>query len=295
MRVHVGEERPRVFLCFAGADHAKAERLRAGLRSHGVATVGHEYQIGPGENIVLEAERALSQSDYFVLLWSRATVNQPWIGENWSAALVRGMREKRRFLFVLRLDDTPLPMVLAARPHLDAFENWHAAVAELAATWSRERAMEYDVLPVPAPGEWNGDPGPRIVLYVRNQDLGVYHKLEDVPQGSTGRELYARIRAELELPGQVSMLQGSVGMRFSYRIMKNGGVPLDGDPLSDKPLSALGLCHGDFVDLEIEVEPFGPDNSTAWVYLGDDEEPELSPVHLRALADAAFGHLKPWE
>jgi hypothetical protein len=34
---------------------------------------------------------------------------QPWIDQQWTAAFVRGLREQRRCLFVVRLDQTPLP------------------------------------------------------------------------------------------------------------------------------------------------------------------------------------------
>ena len=303
MRDSVDEGQPRVFLCFAASDHAKAVRLSGELGARGVATVDHEYQIGPGENIVLAAERALSESDYFVLLWSRAATGLSWTGEQWSAALVRGMREGRRFLFVVRLDATPLPHLLASRPQLDASGGWDGVVRELTATWSRERAFEFPVLPAPCPtppptgaGRDAGtgtdvgtgtDAG--IALYVRNRDLSVYHKLEGVPRCTTGLELEDRIRAELELPREVSKFEGSVGMRFSYRFL-NGD-----ETLADKPLPALGLEHGGRVDLEVEVEPFGPGDSATWVFLRDEPDPELPPALVRSLVESAFGHLRPGE
>jgi hypothetical protein len=289
---HVDEEHPRVFLCFAAADHTKAERLARDLRSRGVAIASYEYSIGPGENIALAAERALTQSDYFVLLWSRSAVDKPWIDEQWTAAFVHGLRERRRFLFVVRLDEeteeTRLPMLLATRPHLDAYGDWDEAVNELVSTWSRERAFGHPILPAPCPAERRAQPGYSIVLYARNQALNVSHVLV-VPARSTGRDLQAQIRAELRLPDQVSEFQDSVGLRFTYQFMN------DDEPLRDEPLTALGLTDGGCVDIVVEVEPFGPDGPSTWqTYLGPDEEPELSPALLRSLVDLALGHLMPW-
>lgn len=288
MQDRVDERRPRVFLCFAAADHAKAERLARDLRAHGVDTASYGYQIGPGANMVLAADRAMTESDYFVLLWSAAARDQPWIGEQWSAAFVRGLREPhRRFFLVVRLDETPLEStILAARPQVDACRDWDAAVAELVATWAHEGALEFPALPVPNPPLRP----PELTVYVRNASLRVYLKLEHVPADATGRQLHDQIRAELELPAQVTGFGDAVGLRFSYRVLYAGeALP------EDKPLASLGLGHRSWVELEVGIEPFGPGGGSAsGVYLGDDDESaELSPALLRSLVDSAFAHLSP--
>jgi hypothetical protein len=49
------------------------------------------------------------------------------------------------------------------------------------------------------------------------------------------------------------------------------------------------------VDLRVEVEPFSPGGrSSLTVFLGSDDDEELSPALMRSLVDSAFGHLKPW-
>jgi TIR domain-containing protein len=288
MQGYVDEGCPRVFLCFAAADHAKAERLGRDLKAHGVDTASHGYQIGPGANILLAADRAMTESDYFVLLWSEAARNQPWIDEQWSAAFARELREQhRRFFFVVRLDETPLQStILAARPQVDARRDWDAAVAELVATWAHEGALEHPALPAPNPPLR----APELTVYVRNTSLRVYLKLEHVPADATGRQLQDEIRAELQLPSQVTEFGGAVGLRFSYRFLYGGGEPLP----EDKPLASLGLGHRSWVELEVGIEPYGPDGGSAsGVFLSDDEPAELSPALLRSLADSAFAHLRP--
>lgn len=293
MQAHVeqGSPSPRVFLCFAAADQAKAERLGRDLRAHGVEVANHAYQIGPGANIMLAADRAMTESDYFVLLWSQAAQNHRWIEEQYSAGIVRQLREEhRRFFFVLRLDETPLQsMILSARPQLDACHDWDAAVAELVATWAHEGALEHPALPAPNPPLRT----PELTVYVRNTSLRVYLKLEHVRAGATGRQLEDEIRAELQLPSQVTEFGGAVGLRFSYRFLYGD----DGEPLpEDKPLAALGLGHRSWVDLEVAIEPFGPDGSSvSGVFLAHSrtspEPAQLSPELLRSLADSAFAHL----
>lgn len=276
----------RVFLCFAADDHPEAERFRRGLESRGVTVAGWEYAIGPGENIVLATDTALRQSDYFVLIWSRNTAGQEWIGEVWASALAHGLRDKRRFLFVVRLDRTPVPPILAARPYLDAFDGRDAAITELVATWSRERRLGDPVLPAPGPAD-RAAPGPDIVIYVHNRDLAVYHALA-VPAYATGQDLRDRIHTELRLPDDASEFGGRIGMRFGYEVTSGG------EPLPNKPLPDLGLADGDQVDLEVEVTWFGPheDGDASAVFLGD-APPRPSPALARSLAGSAFAHLMP--
>ncbi|GAA2446579.1 hypothetical protein GCM10010191_74570 [Actinomadura vinacea] len=276
--------RPRVFLCHAAADHAAAVRLGRDLAGHGIGVISHEHNIGPGENIVLATNRALTQSDYFVLLWSHATEDLPWIDEVWTAAFARGQNEQRRFLFVLRLDRTPPPVLLAARPHLDAFAGWDEAVAELVATWNRDRVLGHPVLPAPFPSHGEG---PTIAVYVRNRALEVAHVVR-VPERTTAQDAFDRVRSQLALPGKAEVF-GKVGMDLGYRLMRNG------TPLPDKPLDELGVTDGSVLDLEITIKPFGlGDTATSVIYLSVEPADVLPPALLRMLTNAAFGHLKPW-
>lgn len=280
----------RVFLCFAADDQPEAERFRRGLEARGVTVAGYEYAIGPGGNIVLATDKALRRSDYVVLIWSANTDGQAWIDEVWTSALAKGLLERRRFLFVVRLDRTPVPTLLSARPYLDAFDGWDNAIAELVATWSRERRLGDPVLPAPAPSAPRTGPGPDIVLYVHNRALAVYHALA-VPAYATGQDLHDRVRAELRLPDEVAEFRGTIGMRFAYEVRYGD------EPLPNKPLPELGLADGDQLDLEVEVTWFGPDDdgdgAASAVFLGDGPPPRPSPALARSLAEKAFGHLMP--
>ncbi|MGH3971739.1 MAG: toll/interleukin-1 receptor domain-containing protein [Pseudonocardiaceae bacterium] len=176
--------RPRVFLSFAGNDRITAERLRRDLREREIEA----FVFPPAGNIVLDINRALTQSDYFVLLWSRACRDRPWVDAEWSAAFARELQERRSFLFIVRLDTTPLPSLLAPRQYLDAVGgDWDELVNELAASWHRDMSVGEPVLPAPQPpGADNGGIQRTIVLYVRNRALSVAHTVA-VPEESTGQ------------------------------------------------------------------------------------------------------------
>ncbi len=169
-----------------------AERLRQDLKECDIEA----FVFSPGGNLVLDINRALTQSDYFVLLWSRASRDRPWVDAEWSAAFARELQERRSFLFIVRLDKTPLPPLLAPRQYVDAFDNnWGELVGELAAIWHRDRAVGEPVLPAPHSAAKNDGEGKRpiIVLYIRNRALSVAHVIA-VPKESKGQELESLVR-----------------------------------------------------------------------------------------------------
>jgi hypothetical protein len=286
-------DRPRVFLSFAGTDRGIAERLGNELADAGIDAFVDQQVIEPGRNFVLAMNHALTQSDYYVLLWSRASVDRPWVDVEWTAALTRELSERRSFLFVLRLDNTPTPLLLAPRFSLDAYADWDRVVAQLVSTWRRDwsvRRSGFHVLPAPDPGEANGAAGEgrAIVLYVRNRDLSVEHVLA-VSEASTGRQLDDRVHAALMLQDSVTGFDGTVGLRFSYQL-KYGDQPIS--PV--RTLMDLGVTDGATVELEVQVEPFGPTGSSAVNTYRGDSPIALPPGTTRLLIRGAFGHLIPW-
>ncbi len=246
--------RPRVFLSSAGNDRATAERLRHDLWERDIET----FIFPPGGNFVFDINRTLAQSDYFVLLWSQACVDRPWVDAEWSAALACGLQERRSFLFIVRLDTTPLPPLLAPRQYLDAFNNWDGLVNELAAIWGRDRAVGEPVLPAPILAVTGNSEAqhPNIVLYVRNRALSVAHVIA-VPVESTGQDLESLVRAALALPGIEKKFGGAVGMRFRYRLRNDDKtIPFD------KALVELYIIDGATIELEVEVESFDSSGSS---------------------------------
>jgi TIR domain len=278
--------RPRVFLSFAGNDRVKAERLRQDLGERDIET----FAFPPGGNFVLDINRAVTQSDYFVLLWSQVWVDHPWADAEWSAALARQLQEQRSFLFIVRLDTTPLPPLLAPRQYLDAFNNWDELVNELSAIWIRDREVGDPVFPAPfLAATGNGEvQRPSIVLYVRNRALSVAHVIV-VPTESTGQDLESLVRNALALPDVEEKFGGAVGMRFHYQLKNDDQtIPLD------KTLVELNITDGATIELEVQVESFGPTGSSPIITYRQGASTDPSPAATRSLIDSAFLHLTPW-
>jgi hypothetical protein len=293
--------RPKVFLSFAGNDRPMAERLAADLLPHGVETFIDADDIPPGADLVLSINKAMAESDHYVLLWSRNCLDRPWVEAEWAAAYARQLNERRSFLFVVRLDETPLPLLLSVRRYLDGFRGWPAVAPELAAHWRGDLGAGTPVFPPPSPARvaemaaaHNGDSPTRvaepsaIAVLVRNWALGVSHVVGVAPE-STGEDLLPTVRTTLALPDSQSQLDGALEVRFSYRLLR------DGDPIPDKPLADQGIIDGVVLNLEVRVQASGPDGPFGEkLYRGTaDVLPGVSERSIRALVDAAFAHLLP--
>ncbi|MGI5171209.1 toll/interleukin-1 receptor domain-containing protein [Spirillospora sp. CA-253888] len=281
---HTPDGHLKIFVCHAPANAGTADRLCATLRARRINTFRPDCDPLPGDQIIHTAEKRLGACDFFLLLWSRACADHRWVRDQWSAALTRAVLGERAFLFVMRLDNTPVPALLSARRQLDAFKDWDAAVAALLADWDRDRGLGLPVLPAPHAG-----PHPDrsvITLYLRNRSLRVSHVLA-VPEFATGADLLGQVRTELALPTRISEFGDELGCLFDYTLL-NDEVPLpDGGPLRRS-----GVRDGSVIDLEVSCRPFGPDGpAPSRVYRPTPDTPPTRAEH--ALLRRAFRHLLP--
>jgi hypothetical protein len=265
-----------------------AKRLADDLENYDVEAFYDARDVALGGNVVLSINRAMAESHYYVLLWSGNCVDRPWVGEEWAAAYAREINEERSFLFIVRLDETPLPPLLAVRRYLDGIHDWPSVARDLADAWLDDLDTGTPVFPPPEP-----EPETErsiLVMRVRNQALVMTHVIGVLPE-TTGPDLLLTIRKALALPGFQSQFDGAMKIHFSYRLMH------EGEPVGDAPILAQGIAEGATLDLEIQVQATGPDGPFGEkVYRGvEDSMPGVSEQSIRAMVKSAFGHLMPWE
>jgi hypothetical protein len=278
---------PAVFISYATADRTEVLKFHQDLLERGIDPFLDIMDILPGDDVVMSINGALERSDFYVLVWSEAARDRYWVNSEISAARVLEQRRARPFVFIVRLDESELPPVLAPRRYLDAFGGMRQLAADqLAAVWMRDRAVGTRVLPAPAGvAEPVGDES-ILHVYARNQSLRVTHEVR-IRAGSSTRDLVAALTEQLALPTEASEYGGAVGVRFGYRY-QHAGERLDAD--SDVP---LGLGEGDVVDVEVVVEPFGPDGALSDpVSFLPGRDFAIPPEMIRELCEKAIEHLK---
>ena len=284
---HPDRRGPAVFISYATADRTEVLKFRQDLLERGIDPFLDIMDILPGDDVVMGISGALERSDFYVLVWSAAARDRYWVNSEISAAMVLEQRRARPFVFIVRLDDSDLPPVLAPRRYLDAFGGRREAAADqLAAVWTRDRAVGTKVLPAPEPvPEPEAAGEPLLHVYARNRSLSVSHEVR-IRAGATAQDLVAVLAEQLALPTEASEYGGAVGVRFSYRYQ------LAGEELAADSNVPLALAEGDVVDIEVVVEPFGPDGALADpVSFLPGRDYAIPPEMIRELCQKAIEHL----
>lgn len=107
------------FISYAQPDRDHAERLAAGLRQLGLQPFLAEW-IEPGLVELLEKERALANVANGILIYSRATMQDRVIRDEYAAMLQRVHNGGRRFVPVL-VEEVELPPFAAIRKPLNLY------------------------------------------------------------------------------------------------------------------------------------------------------------------------------
>jgi hypothetical protein len=102
-----------VFISYAAADSDWAERLAGRLRGQGLSVFLAAW-IAPGLVVLLEQEKALLRSAHGVLVFSRASMAEPAIAEEYAVLLGHARSSGGRFIPVV-IDDVVLPPFAAIR------------------------------------------------------------------------------------------------------------------------------------------------------------------------------------
>jgi hypothetical protein len=285
------DSEPQIFISFPGEERLYAQELAADLAEHGVKSFVDVTSVEVGVNIVEAIDKALTQSDYFVLLWSKNTVDRPWVTAEWTAALTRAVNERRSFVYVVRLDDTELPTMLAPYKYLNAFDDWDGVATGLASAWRIHRSMGVPVLPTPQQPHRRWHPGV-IDVFARNRGLSVSHQINAVPATATGPALLNLLMRDLRLPDHVPELDEVVATRIRY------GLEFAGRPVTDRPLTEQGIAKDSTVDLLVSVDLLSHGEVISTWTLRTEQEPAapngLTTHDVRAIINGAFGHLRPW-
>ena len=116
-----------VFVSYAVADSGWAEWLAERLRGYGLSVFLAAW-IAPGLVMLLEQENALLRSAHGVLVFSKATMAEPAIAEEYAVLLSHARATGGRFIPVV-IDDVALPPFAAIRQPV-SFRDGAAAACE---------------------------------------------------------------------------------------------------------------------------------------------------------------------
>ena len=108
-----------IFICHASEDKAKARSLARSLKTLGADVWLDEWEIRVGDSIVQKINEALSKVTHLIVLLSKTSCAKPWVAKEWSAALMRQLADNSIAVLPVRLDDHPVPPILADLRYAD--------------------------------------------------------------------------------------------------------------------------------------------------------------------------------
>jgi hypothetical protein len=207
----------RIFLSHSGTDSPVVGRIADELRTLGVDPLFSRERIATGESFISYMDNELATSDYFLLLWSQSAASRPWVRVEWEAALHRAVSEARAFLFVGRLDEHPIPPLLAPRLFVPLFPDIKPGLSDLVQVWTDDRSAENESMRPVAPAQSEPPQNPNgTKIYITSDLFGITCPWSVDLQEPAGVVVNA-IRDSFALPKSFDH-QGRIGVRFEYHL-----------------------------------------------------------------------------
>jgi len=241
-----------IFISHAGPDSAIALKVAKELETEGLKVEIDREQLRQGDRFLQFMEKALSECDYCLLLWSQNASKGKWVAVEWEAALYRAVQESRRFLLIGRLDAQPLPALLGPRLRVDLFPDVYPGLKELFELWREDvAAADASGRPVANAKARVSEDDAGATVYLTSELFGITQPLRidlNIPSGIH----LDRVVKDLSLPKQLESHGGVMGVSYEYRLVDNNNQPI----ARAKSLTAQGVREGDVLWLEVEITPF---------------------------------------
>jgi hypothetical protein len=131
-----------LFISYSSEDAARVAAVVECLRERGLAVWFDQTHVLASHNVVREIDLALERCSHFLLFASRAYFDSEWAAAEYRAALYMALSKRDVSVLVVKLDDSPLPPLIAPLNHIlfttpaevcDAITNLFAPAAGSAA------------------------------------------------------------------------------------------------------------------------------------------------------------------
>lgn len=298
----------KVFISHASADKAFVDRLVADLAANEVPVWYDKLDLRLGESIPGAINTGLTNSKYFAIVLSKASVASKWVQEELNAALMKQVARGGTFVLPLLLEDCDVPPLLAHRKHADFRTSYAAALAELLSLWGK------DAEACTAAGRTAVHPWPDIdmsdaeFIYLHSTRFDKFFRMS-CSLDWTANHTIDYLTDTLALPWDVEV--SVVGMRWSFIY----SLRADGEGISlNSTLREAGLQAGSVVQIGIsgryedlyekelkEAEAFSPGkmyletierrNREQWLRKQMADRRLLTSAKLKEIADSCFKHV----
>jgi hypothetical protein len=140
------EKHYQVFLTYASADRQVAQSIVDRLRQQGISVWFDIYELQQGDSIARTIEKAISASDYLVVLLSPQSVDSVWVQKELGAALSSDLAARDITLLPVLISDSEVPSTLANYQYLDLSTDFERGLDRLVEQISAAPEIDFSKL-----------------------------------------------------------------------------------------------------------------------------------------------------
>ena len=119
------------FLSHSSADKPFIRQLAADLTANGISVWLDEQRIRVGDSIPEKIAQGLAESDYFLIGMSQRSRESAWVQKELNNALMTEMQRRNVHILPLKLDDSPMPQIIAEKKYADFSKSYKAGLDDL--------------------------------------------------------------------------------------------------------------------------------------------------------------------
>lgn len=235
----------KVFISHASNDKGFVDRLVADLASREIPVWYDKFDLQVGDSVTGGINKGLSQSKYFVIVLSKASVVSRWVTEELNAALMHQVAKGGTFLLPVFIEDCDVPPLLAHRRYADFRVNYDSGLAELLGVWGKDREASFvadnkPLYPWPDISKNGSD-----FIYLYSTRFDKFFRM-DWDLSATANRTIDYIVDTLKLPWNKEVSELGMKWSFSYKlIFDDQGIGLS------KSLSEVGVSSGSVLKMGI--------------------------------------------
>jgi len=226
-----------VFVSHAGSETPQAREIANVLLQADINVRFDRKELELGDSFLSFMEDAMSNSDYCLLLWSKAASLQKWVRVEWEAALYRSVQEAKSFIIVGRLEPFPIPSLLGPRLMVDLFPKSDPGIKQLIALWQEDRNAEaVSSKPVASAEAFSGVESGEDTIYITSDLFGVTVPVK-LDLNEPAVIILDRIVKSLKLPKDLSY-NNLIGLRLDYNLVHDDKILNKNLSLADQNIHA---------------------------------------------------------
>ena len=235
---------PMVFISHAGEDTEFAKWIAENLREAGVKARLDQLELESGDNIIAWMNKAISESDYLLVLLSSSSIQKYWVNRELESGIMKETDPKPMIVIpalLPGLSDSDIPALLRPIKYIDFRKEKEKGLSELISKLKKDLSDKPSVV---AEETTEGD---MIEVIIHSNQLAIYTRLK-VPTKAISSYLVRMLHDKIGLKFSTVDDDSGIEVLYTYSFSYNGEQI---DPYDT--LEKLGVKNGD--SLKLLVQP----------------------------------------